>query len=111
MSENFEGLFNDETKKICICSFSALLLTVIFILSPLSSLFITSTLFKIAILVILVYTIHINIKQTNQLSNTKQSALSENITKQIEMNILCSYIFTFFLILLFLFVMKSLFHF
>lgn len=110
MEENFEAIFNDKTKKICICSFSALLLTVIFILSPLSSLFITSTLFKIAILIILVYTINMHINQTNQLSNAKQLAISANITKQIEMNILCSYIFTFFLILLFVFVTKSIFH-
>lgn len=110
MDENFEGIFNDETKKICICSFVALILTVIFILSPLSSLFVTSTLFKIAILVILIYTIHIHIKQTNQLTNAKQAAISANITKQIEMNIMCSYLFTFFLILLFVFVAKSIFY-
>lgn len=111
MDENFESFFNDETKKICLCSFSALLLTIIFILSPLSSLFITSTLFKIVILVILVYTINIHIKQTNQLTNAKHSAISANIVKQIEMNIMCSYMFSFFLILLFLFVAKSIFNF
>lgn len=110
MNENTEGLFNDETKKVCICSFAALVLTLIFIVSPLSSLFITSTLFKIAILVILVYAINIHIKQTNLLSNSKQSAIDENIIKQIEMNIMCSYMFTFFLILLVVFVTKSLLH-
>lgn len=110
MNENIEAVFNDETKKICLCSFSALVLCLLFIVTPLSSLFITSTLFKILILVILIYTINIHIKQTNLLTNAKQAAISANVDKQIQMNIICSYIFTFFLILLFLFVAKSLFH-
>jgi hypothetical protein len=110
MNENTEAIFNDETKKICLCSFSAIVLCLVFIISPLSSFLITSTLFKILILVILVYTINIHIKQTNRLTNAKQAAIAANIDKQIQMNIICSHVFTFFLIILVLFVTKSLFH-
>jgi len=110
MDENTQAIFNDETKKICLCSFSALLLCLIFIVSPLSSLIITSSLFKILILVILIYTINTHIKQTNKLTNAKQSAIAPNVDKQIQINIICSHVFTFFLIVLFLFVMKSLFY-
>lgn len=109
MNEDSKAIFNDKTKTICVCSFAALILTIMFVISPLNSFLMTSTIFKLVILVILAYTINIHIKQTNELTNAKQAAISANIDKQIQMNLLCSYTFTFFLILLFLFVVKSVF--
>ena len=109
MNQDNNAIFNDNTKKICACSFTALILTLLFVISPLSSFLMTSVFFKLVILVILAYTISMHIKQTNELTNAKQLAISSNIEKQVQMNLLCSYTLTFFLILLFLFVTKSLF--
>lgn len=109
MTQDNNALLNDNTKKICICSFTALILILLFVISPLSSFLMTSIFFKLVILVILAYTINMHIKQTNELTNAKQAAISANIEKQIQINLFCSYTLTFFLILLFLFVAKSIF--
>lgn len=100
-------IFTDSTKKICMCSAVSILLIIIFIISPLSNFFMTSVLMKIIILIILAYTIYLNIIQTNYLRNATNVVNSENIISQLNTNILCSYIFTLFLGLMGIFVIKS----
>jgi uncharacterized membrane protein len=80
---------------------------VLFIISPLSNFFLTSTLMKIIILIILVYTIYLNTIQTNSLRSATSYVKSENVMSQLNINIMCSYVFTLFLGLLCIFVMKS----
>ena len=55
--------FTDETKKICTFSAISIFLIILFIISPLSNFFVTSTIMKIIIVILLGYTIHLNIKQ------------------------------------------------
>jgi hypothetical protein len=100
-------IFTDSTKKICTCSAVSIFLIILFIISPLSSFFMASTLMKILILIILAYTIHLNIIQTNYLKTASNVVKSENVTTQLNTNIMCSYIFTLFLGLLGIFVIKS----
>jgi hypothetical protein len=102
-------IFTDETKKVCICSATSIFLIVLFIISPLSNFFKTSLIMKILILVILVYTIYLNNIQTNQLRHASSSINSENLKSQLNMNIICSYVFTIFIGLLIIFVVKSFF--
>jgi len=64
---------------------------------------------KIVIISLLTYTFYLNIIQTNQLKLSHNSSLSLEVTRQLNMNIICSYIFTFFIGLLMIFVIKSLF--
>jgi hypothetical protein len=99
----------DVTKKVCLCSFVSIVLIVLFIISPLSSFLMTSSLMKILILIILGYTIYLNIHQTNILSLSKKSSQTPEIQSQLSTNIICSYIFTLFLGILFIFVIKSFF--
>jgi hypothetical protein len=101
--------FTDTTKKVCTCSALSIFLIVMFIISPLSNFFFTSIIMKIIILLILFYTIYLNIIQTNYLRSTSQSKLSNELTAQININIVCSYVFTLFLGLLIIFVFKSFF--
>jgi hypothetical protein len=63
---NFYGVIKNstqisfyETKKICICSATSIVLIVLFIISPLSNFFTTSLVMKILILAILIYTIYL----------------------------------------------------
>ena len=100
-------IFTDSTKKICTCSAISIFLIILFIISPLSNFFITSSLMKIVTLIILAYTIYLNIIQTNYLKNATNVVNNDIILSQLNTNIMCSYIFTLFLGLLGIFVVKS----
>jgi hypothetical protein len=100
-------IFTDSTKKICTCSAVSIFLIILFIISPLSNFFMTSILMKIIILIILAYTIYLNIIQTNYLRTATNVVNSENVISQLNTNILCSYIFTLFLGLMGIFVIRS----
>jgi hypothetical protein len=100
-------IFTDSTKKICMCSAVSIFLIILFIISPLSNFFMTSMLMKIIILIILAYTIYLNIIQTNYLRSATNVVNSEIVMSQLNTNILCSYIFTLFLGLMGIFVIKS----
>ena len=100
-------IFTDSTKKICTCSAVSIFLIILFIVSPLSNFFLTSMLMKVIILIILAYTIYLNIIQTNYLRSATNVVNSENVMSQLNTNILCSYIFTLFLGLMGIFVIKS----
>jgi len=102
-------IFTDETKKVCLCSATSIFLIVLFIISPLSNFFTTSLIVKIIILLILIYTIYLNNKQTNLLRDANLIINSEKLKSQLNLNIICSYVFTIFLGLLIIFVTKSFF--
>ena len=102
-------IFTDSTKKICTCSAISMFLIILFIITPLSNFFITSSVMKIVVLIILAYTIYLNTLQTNSLRTALGFVKSENVTSQLNINIMCSYIFTLFLGLLGIFVIKTFF--
>ena len=100
-------IFTDSTKRICTCSAISIFLIILFIISPLNNFVMTSMIMKIIILTILAYTIYLNIIQTNYLRTATNVVNSENIMSQLNTNILCSYIFTLFLGLMGIFVIRS----
>ena len=102
-------IFTDSTKKVCMCSATSIFIIILFIISPLSNLFKTSLFMKLIALILLIYTIYLNNHQTTLLRNASQSNNSDEIKSQLNMNILCSYVFTFFLGLLVIFLFKSFF--
>jgi hypothetical protein len=102
-------IFTDTTKKTCTCSALSIFLIVLFIVSPLSNLFFISFFMKILILILLLYTIYLNIQQTNYLRRANQMKVSREVNNQLNINIICSYIFTLFIGLLIIFVIKSIF--
>lgn len=102
-------IFTDDTKKVCMCSATSIFLIVLFVISPLSNFFKTSMLMKLIILVLMLYTIYLNNEQTNSLRRATQLSQTEQVKSQLNMNILCSYVFTIFIGLLIIFVIKSFF--
>jgi capsular polysaccharide biosynthesis protein len=82
---------------------------VLFIISPLNNFFKTSLFMKIIALIILTYTLYLNTQQTNLLKSASLSVKSEKVMSQLNMNIICSYVFTLFIGLLIIFVIKSFF--
>lgn len=101
--------FTNNTKNVCICSTMSIVLIVLFIISPLSNYFKTSMFMKIIIVIILVYGIYLNTNQTNLLRSVGVSSDNEKVQSQLNMNIICSYIFTAFMGVLLIFVIKSFF--
>jgi hypothetical protein len=102
-------IFTDITKNICMCSAVSIVIIVLFIISPLSNFFKTSLFMKVIALIILCYTIYLNILQTNLLRNASVNSVSEQVKSQLNINIICSYVFTIFIGLLIIFVIKSFF--
>ena len=101
--------FTDTTKHVCTCSAISIFLIILFIISPLGSLFAFSKWIKWIILCILFYTAFLNIKQTDYLRKANQYSLSPEVSSQLTINTLCSYVFTIFIGLLIIFVIKSFF--
>jgi hypothetical protein len=99
----------DITKRICLCTFVTIIIVILFVISPLSNFFKTSFLMKLIALTLLGYSIYLNIFQTNMLSNqNKHLAENPQLSSQINNNIICSYVYTIFLTLLFIFILKDL---
>jgi len=101
------SLFTDETKKICTCSALSIIIILLFVISPLSNFFKTSIFMKIISLILLGYTLYLNNIQTNLLRSVNSSSNSPEVNSQININIICSYVFSLFIGLLFIFIIKS----
>jgi len=101
--------FTDTTKKACTCSAVSIILIILFVISPLSNFFLTSVFMKIITTIMLTYTLYLNWQQSEYLRNSKQFKLNSEINSQLNINIWCSYIFTFLIGLLIIFVIKSFF--
>jgi len=102
-------LFTDETKKICSCSALSIIIIVLFVISPLSNFFKISIFMKIISLILLGYTLYLNNNQTNLLRSFNSSSNSSQVNSQINTNIICSYVFSLFIGLLIIFILKSFF--
>ena len=103
------NIFTDVTKNICMCTAVSITIIIFFIISPLSVFFKTSLFMKIIAATILVYTMYLNNKQTNLLKNASLYSSTEQVKSQLNINIMCSYIFTLFIGLLIIFIIKSFF--
>jgi len=102
-------IFTDITKNICMCTAVSIAIIVLFIITPLNKFIKTSVFMKIIALIILVYTIYLNSKQTNLLRDASSKSITEQIKSQLTINIMCSYVFTIFIGLLVIFIVKSFF--
>jgi uncharacterized membrane protein YidH (DUF202 family) len=101
--------FTETTQKACLCSSISIFIVILFIISPLSHLFKTSLFMKIVALCLLIYTLKLNNYQTNLLKTSRENVNNQNIYSQLSMNVICSYVFSLFIVLLVLFVIKSFF--
>lgn len=100
-------IFTEDTKKICICTATAIFIIILFVVSPLSNFFKTSLFMKAIAIGIVVYILLLNYNQTNLLRTASSVAESEAIRAQLDANIMCSYVFSFFIGLLAIFTLKS----
>ena len=94
------------TKKNCLCTFTSILIVVLFVLSPLHKFIRTSLFMKLIAVLVLMYTIYLSALQIGVLQTNLDSD-SEELNSQVSMNINCNYIFMIFLGLLLFFLLKS----
>ena len=91
-----------STQNVCLYLAVSALLIIVFILSPLNQHFITSIFGKLIILGLLSYIMFYNIQQTNQFANNFNITFLDLTWNPVKSNIVCSYIFTLCLFLLFI---------
>ena len=97
MESLITNVFTDSTKKICMCTGISIFLIMLFVLSPLSNIFLVSPLMKIIAATVLVYTAYLNSQQTLLLQNAKNTTSSPQLLSQLNINLVCSYTFTVFI--------------
>jgi len=97
------------TQNVCMCLSLSIFLIVLFILSPLNKFLLTSIFGKVIIILLLGFTIFYNIKQTGKFSQDFNVSLLSGDWSTIKTNIAYSYIFTVFLLILLVTVLRNLF--
>ena len=100
-------IFSDSSKRIITSLIISIFLIIIFVISPLNKFKGLSFIMKIAILCILIYSIYLNIIQTNILIRANEITNNEIINTQLSTNINTNYILSFSLGLLIIFIIKS----
>jgi hypothetical protein len=98
-----------SSENICFYSIISILLIFFFMISPINKFIMTSFIGKLSILTLLGYILYYNIILTNKLSNQLNISLLNGKWNMIKTNLTCSYIFSLFLFLLFLSVVRCLF--
>jgi hypothetical protein len=97
-----------STKNIYTSCFLSVFLIILFVISPLSN-FKVSYMIKFVIIILLSYTFYLSILQINKMKLTHSDSKSDEVIKQINMNIICNYIFTFLIGVVIIFIIKNLF--
>ena len=99
------------TQNVCLCISISAFLIILFMMTPLNSFILSSIFGKLIILLLLGYTIYYNVTKTNIFANNFNVDMLSNSWNPIKTNIACSYIFSGFLLVLILTVLKKLFGF
>jgi Ca2+/Na+ antiporter len=101
--------FTKSTQNVCMCVGLSMLLIICFMISPLNSFMLSSIFGKVIILTLLGYILYYNTIQTNKFSKN----FNVNIWEQnknwnpIKTNIICSYIFSLFVLVLIISVIRT----
>jgi len=95
-----------SSENICINSIISIMLIFLFIISPLNKFIMTSLIGKFVILILLGYTLYYNIQLTNKFSNNYNLTLLNGQWNMFKTNLTCSYLFSIFLFVLFISVIR-----
>lgn len=99
--------YANNSKSVCICTTISIILIILFIISPLNKFFIASFFGKFVALLILAYALYKNYINTDNFSKTTNASLFKGEWTDIKTNILCGYIFSFFILLLLFSIVKN----
>ena len=101
--------FAKSTQNVCICLAISLFLIILFIMTPLNTFILSSIFGKVIILTLLGYTIYYNSMATNKFTNNFNISFTSGDWNVLKTNILCSYVFSAFLIILMILVIRQIF--
>jgi hypothetical protein len=103
--------FSKSTQNVCTCIGFSFILIILFMMTPLNNFFLSSIFGKIIIITLLGYTLYYNTQQTNKfVKNFDINLFNENSNwGPLKTNVLCSYIFSAFLLVLILSVIRKIF--
>ena len=103
--------FSKSTENVCMCLGISVLFIIIFMMTPLNSFILSSIFGKVIILTLLGYTLYYNTEQTNKFSQKSNINILNNNESwsPIKTNIMCSYIFSVFVLVLILSVIRKIF--
>ncbi len=103
--------FAKSTQNVCMCLGLSVFFIILFMMTPLNSFLLSSIFGKVIILTLLGYTLYYNILQTNKFVNNFNINVWNNNSQwdPLKTNVFCSYIFSFFLLVLILSVIRKIF--
>jgi hypothetical protein len=96
-----------STQNVCMCLGISIFLIILFMMTPLNSFMLSSIFGKVVIIALLGYTLYYNISQTNKFSKNFNISLTSGNWDELKTNITCSYIFSLFLLVLLLSVLRK----
>jgi hypothetical protein len=100
------GEFAKSTQNVCMCLAIAIFLIITFMMTPLNTFLISSMFGKVVVIILLGYTFYYNVRQTNKFHNNFKISLTSGEWNAIKTNVVCSYIFSAFLLVLLVSVLK-----
>ena len=101
--------FAKSTQNVCMCLGISIVLIMLFMMTPLNSFLLSSIFGKVIIVTLLGYTLYYNISQTNKFSNNFNISLTDGNWDALKTNIGCSHVFSGFLLVLMLSVIRKIF--
>ncbi len=101
--------YSNTTKNVCMCLAIAVFLIILFMISPIKNFMMTSLIGKMVILILLGYMMYYNTTQTLMFSQKFDMPLFSGEWNPVKTNILCGYLFTLFIFILMLNVIRKLF--
>jgi hypothetical protein len=103
--------FSKATQNVCLCFGISFILIILFIFTPLNSFLLSSIFGKVIIITLLGYTLYYNKQQTNNFINNFNINIWNENSKwdPLKTNVLCSYIFSLFLLVLIISVIRTIF--
>lgn len=101
--------FSKSTQNVCMCLGLSVILIMLFMLTPLNTFMLSSIFGKVIIFILLGYTLYYNTQQTNKFVNNFNVNLLDDSWSPLKTNVLCSYIFSIFLLALIISVVRRIF--
>jgi hypothetical protein len=95
-----------STQNVCMCVAISMFLIVLFMMTPLNTFLISSIFGKIIIIILLGYTLYYNVSNTNKFSKNFGVNITSGNWNVVKTNIVCSYVFSFFLLVLMISVIR-----
>ncbi len=99
--------YSDGTKNVCICTIISIFLILIFVISPLNNFVLASMFGKLIILTILTFAMYKNVSIT--FSFSKHIGMFEGDWNSVKTSVMCSYLFSAFILILIISVLRKLF--